>query len=82
MKAEDCDVTWVQTQLTLARWHLHAATSSVAGAVRQRLQQAREVYEMTASTVSRLQLNEEQRTSIEQELATLRFCLESSKDQA
>lgn len=78
MKQQNCDLTWIQGQLTLARWHLDAAANSAADAVRHQMQKARDVYEKTRISLSRAELNDEQRASIERELAAVRVRLETN----
>ena len=76
MTAQDIDLTWIQTQLTLVRWYLDSAAASAAGAVRHRLAQARDVHETMNSSLARLKLSKEQRASVESELSVLHSRLE------
>ena len=82
MKPQNCDLTWIQGQLTLARWHLDAAASSAADAVRHQLQKARDVYERTRISLARADLSEEQLALIERELAAVRVRLETNGERS
>lgn len=69
------DFTWIQTQLTLARWYLDAAASAATERVHHHSQQARNVYEATVRSLSRLSLDEQQRNLVARELSALRVQL-------
>jgi hypothetical protein len=80
MRTKSYDITWIQTQLTLIRWYLDAATRASAEAVRQKIQQAREVYEAAARALSQMDLSEDQRESIDREMSVLRCRLDAAQD--
>jgi hypothetical protein len=81
MNQKDCDLTWIQSQLTLARWYLDAAASSAAGAVRHQLKKATDVYDRVKVSLSNMELNDEQRESVERELSAVRVRLETASDE-
>jgi len=72
------DLTWIQTQLTLVRWYLDAAGSAVAEAVRHHVQQAQNMYDVTVQTLAVLDLNVEERKSIERELSDVAARLQAA----
>jgi hypothetical protein len=80
MRTKSHDIPQIQTQLTLIRWYLNAAAGTSQEAVRHKIQQARELYETAACSLSYLNLSAEQRESIERELSALRSQLETAGD--
>lgn len=68
----DSEISWIQTQLTVARWHLDATTSMPAEKVRSHLERARQTCENIARALSQLSLTEPERDEIEQSLSSLR----------
>lgn len=71
------DFRWIQTQLTLTRRYLDAAAHAAADAVYQHIEQANRMYEVTARSLSHLNLDEDERSFIERELTTLRLRLQT-----
>ena len=80
MGGQQYDITWVQTQLTLARWHLDAASSSTTGALQRNLQRSWEVCERALRGLSMMDVPAEQRETIERELGALRSRLQALRD--
>jgi hypothetical protein len=71
MGAMDRDITWIQTQLTMARWYLDAAVSAGAESVRQHVERARQTYEGIRRALTHLDMNIEDRKQIEKALLAL-----------
>lgn len=78
MGANHHDFAWIQTQLTVTRWHLDAAGSAAAEAVRHHVEQAQSVFGVTVGRLAVLQLSTEERDSIERELSEVRARLEAA----
>lgn len=74
------DLKWIQTQLTLARWYLDAASSAAAEAMRNNLRHAQSMYDVAMRALSQLDVDEDQRASIERELSELRARLETAEE--
>lgn len=68
---------WIQTQLTLTRWHLNAAAHATSETLHRHLHQAHRMYEVTARSLSELSLDGDQRSFIERELAAVRARLDA-----
>jgi hypothetical protein len=67
---------WLQTQLALAHWHLDAATSAAADAVRVHRQKAQEIYTRMVNSLARANLNPDERPEIERRIEGLASRLE------
>jgi len=71
MDAMERDITWIQTQLTMARWYLDAAVSAGAESVHQHVDRARQTYEGIRRALTHLDINTEDREPIEKALSAL-----------
>lgn len=80
METQQHDVTWIQTQVTLARWHLDAALSACTEGAQHNLQRSWQVCESTMNVLSHLDVPAEQREEFERELATIRSRLETFRE--
>lgn len=80
MGTQQHDIIWVQTQLTVARWHLDAALSSTAEAALHNLQRSCHVCESTMNALSHLDVPSERREEFEQELAAIRSRLQTLRE--
>ncbi len=70
------EVSSFAARLTLARWHLDAAFSAQAAAVRDHLMRARQAYQSLTAALPALAATDSQRASLESQLADLRSRLE------
>lgn len=80
MGSQDLDVSWIQTQLTVARWHLDATTSMSAENVRSNLERARQTCENILRLLPHSDLTEAQREEIERALSSLRSRMAATTD--
>lgn len=80
MGTQQHDITWVETQLTVARWHLDAALSTTAEAARCNLQRSCHVCDSLMDALSRLDVAAEKREGFERELAKIRSRLEALRE--
>lgn len=80
MGTQQHDIIWVQTQLTVARWHLDAALSTTAEAAQHNLQRCCHVCESTMNAISHGEVPAEQREEFERELAAIRSRLETLRE--
>jgi hypothetical protein len=79
MGTMDRDITWIQTQLTMARWYLDAAVTATAESVREHVQRARQSYEGVLQSFSQLDLDGEQREQLEREVSALKARVEAAE---
>lgn len=80
MGTQQHDVTWIQTQLTVARWHLDAALSASTEAAHHNAQRSCHVCESAMNALSHLSVPAEQREEFERELAAIRSRLEALRE--
>ena len=80
MGTQQHDITWVQTQLTVARWHLDAALSTTAEAAQRNLQRSCRICESTTNALSHLDVPAKQREEFERELAAIRSRVETLRE--
>lgn len=72
------DIAWLQTQLTVARWHLDAALSGPIEVTRRNIDRARQAYSGALEALSDLKLPSERRDEIARQLASIRERLQAA----
>jgi hypothetical protein len=80
MGTQQRDITWVQTQLTVARWHLDAALSATTEASQRNLERSCHVCESIVNVLSHLQVPAGQRQEFEGQLAAIRYRIETLRE--
>jgi hypothetical protein len=78
MATMDDDIAWLQTQLTVARWHLDAALSAPIEIARRNIDRARQAYDGAHDALRELNLTVERRDIIARELASIRERLQAA----
>ena len=76
MGSQRSDIDSIQAQLTVAKWHLDAATNAVADIAAHKLQSARLAYAGILRSLSKAKLTSDERELIERELRALRSRLQ------
>ncbi len=71
MGTVDDDIAWLQTQLTVAQWHLDAAVTAPIEAARRNIDKARQAYDSAREAFQELNLSAERRETLARELASL-----------
>ena len=72
MGSQDRDISWIQVQLTVTKWHLDDAMNAVADGAAHKLQRAKLAYLGMIRSLSQAKLTSEERQEIERELSELR----------
>ncbi|MGH8259883.1 MAG: hypothetical protein ACREUG_09350 [Steroidobacteraceae bacterium] len=78
MGPKDDDIAWLQTRLTVARWHLDAALAAPIERARRNIDRARQAYDEVCEALEDLNLPAERRAGLVHELARLRDRLQSA----
>lgn len=78
MNSIDDDIKWLQTQLTVARWHLDAAIAAPIGMARRNIDRARQAYETACEALKELGLTGERHQAFSQELRSIRERLQAA----
>ena len=72
MSSIDDDIKWLQTQLTVARWHLDAAIAAPIEIARRNIDRARQAYDGAREALRELGLTGEPHEALSQELKGIR----------
>ncbi len=72
MTSIDDDIKWLQTQLTMARWHLDAAIAAPIEIARRNIDRARQAYDGAREALRELGLTGEPYQELSQELRGIR----------
>lgn len=78
MGTMDDDIAWLQTQMTMARWHLDAALAAPTEVARRSIDRARRAYDGAREALADLDVAAERRETIVRELAGIRERLEAA----
>lgn len=78
MSSIDDDVKWLQTQLTVARWHLDAAIAAPIEMARRNIDRARQAYEGACEALRELGLTGERYDALSEELDGVRERLQAA----
>ena len=78
MNSIDDDIKWLQTQLTVARWHLDAAIAAPIEVARRNIDRARQAYEGACEALRELGLTGERHQALSQELKHVRERLQAA----
>ncbi len=72
------DITWLNTQLTMAQWHLDAALAAPVEGARRNIDRARQAYDAAREALRELDLTAERRKELADLLARIRDRLQSA----
>lgn len=78
MSSIEEDIRWLQTQLTVARWHLDAAIAAPIEMARRNIDRARQAYEGAREALRELGLTGERQQALSQELDSIRERLQAA----
>lgn len=78
MSSFEEDIMWLQTQLTVARWHLDAAIAAPIEMARRNIDRARQAYEGAREALRELGLTGERHHALSQELNSIRERLQAA----
>lgn len=78
MRTTDEDIAWLQTQLTVARWHLDAAIAAPIEVARRNIERARQAYDGAREALRDLSLSAERREALARDLASVRERLQAA----
>jgi hypothetical protein len=78
MGTMDDDIAWLQTQLTMARWHLDAALAAPIELARRNIERARQAYDGAREALENLDVTAERRELIARELVSIRERLQAA----
>jgi hypothetical protein len=78
MGTTDDDIVWLQTQLTVARWHLDASLAGSIELARRNIERARQAYDGALEALRDLQLTAELHQALSSELASIRDRLQAA----
>lgn len=78
MNWTDDDVAWLQTQLTVAKWHLDAALTAPIELARRNIDRARQAYESAREALREIGLTGERYQSLSHELTHIRERLQAA----
>ncbi|MGH8218283.1 MAG: hypothetical protein ACREUT_06925 [Steroidobacteraceae bacterium] len=78
MKSIDDDIRWLQTQLTVARWHLDAAVTAPIEIARRNIDRARQSYQAAREALRELGLTGERYQGLADELEAIRERLQAA----
>jgi len=78
MRSIEDDIKWLQTQLTVARWHLDAAIAAPIAMARRNIDRARQAYEAAREAFKELDLTGERQQAFAEELKHIRERLQSA----
>jgi hypothetical protein len=78
MNSIDDEIAWLQTQLTVARWHLDAAVSAPIEMARRNIDRARQAYEGARQALRELGLTGERYEAFSKELTFIRERLQAA----
>jgi hypothetical protein len=71
MRSDERDIARIQVQITVAKWHLHSALSSVAGVAAHKLECARLAHAEPARSFPEATLTQREYGAIRRELSAL-----------
>lgn len=78
MSSVEADVKWLQTQLTVARWHLDAAIAAPIDSARRNIDRARQAYEGAQQALRELGLTGDRHETLSRELKVIRERLQAA----
>lgn len=78
MNSIDDEIAWLQTQLTVARWHLDAAIAAPIEMAHRNIERARQVYHGARETLTELGLAGERYQALSRELKSIRERLQAA----
>lgn len=79
MAIRNHDISSLQLQVTIARWHLDAAVYAEPDATRQHRDRARNAYESAMRMLALLNGGPAERRALERELSAIRSLLDAGK---
>jgi hypothetical protein len=78
MNSIDDDLAWLQSQLTVARWHLDAAIAAPIEIARRNIERARRAYDGAREALRKAGLTGERHRALTRELDHIRERLQSA----